>query len=74
MRTLACCAVLLVTLAACSKPRPPDKERPPEPQAARHTELRDAIQAPIDKARNVEADVQKAADDQRAAIDAQLDG
>ena len=41
-----------------------------EPQAAQHTELRDAIQAPIEKARNVEVDVQKAADDQRAAIEA----
>ena len=74
MRTLACGAVLLVALAACSKPRPPDKERPPEPQVAQHTELRDAIQAPLDKARHVEADMQKAADAQRAAIDAQTDG
>jgi hypothetical protein len=73
IRTLAWCAVLLVALAACSKPQPPEKERPPEPQAARHTEMRDAIQAPIDKARNVEADMQKAADAQRAAIDAQME-
>lgn len=73
MRTLACCALLL-TLVACSKPKPPEKDRPVEPQAAQHTELREAIQAPIDKARNVEADMQKAADDQRAAIEAQIDG
>ena len=72
-RTLACCAVLLAALAACSKPQPPEKERPPVPQAAQHTELRDAIQAPLDKARNVEADMQKAADAQRAAIEAQMD-
>ena len=71
MRTLACSALLLATLAACSKPQPPEKERPVEPQAAHHTELRDAIKAPIDKARSVEADMQKAADAQRAAIDAQ---
>lgn len=72
-RTLACCVVLLAALAACSKPQPPEKERPPVPQAAQHTELRDAIQAPLDKARNVEADMQKAADAQRAAIEAQMD-
>lgn len=73
MRTLACCVVLLAALAACSKPQPPEKERPVEPQAAQHTELRDAIQAPLEQARNVGADVQKAADAQRAAIEAQTD-
>lgn len=66
-RGLLCCC--MVWAAACSKPHPPEKERPPEPQAA-HGELRDAIQAPIDKARAVEADVQRAADEQRAAIEA----
>ena len=69
-RTLAWCAVLLAALAACSKPQPPEKERRPEPQAAQHTELRDAIQAPIEQARNVERNVQQAADAQRAAIEA----
>ncbi len=74
MRTLTCCAVLLTGVVACTKPKPPEKERPVEPQAAQHTQLRDAIQAPIDKAKNVEAEMQKAADDQRAAIDAQIGG
>lgn len=60
--------VATATLAAC-KPAPPDPERPPEPQAA-HTELRDAMQAPVDKARAVEDELQKAAEAQRAAIDA----
>lgn len=61
----------LLLLAACSPPQPPEKERPPEPQAREpHTEVRDAIRAPVDKARRVEGEVQRAADDQRAAIDA----
>lgn len=74
MRTLAWCVLLLSTLSACSKPKPPDKERPPEPQAAQHTGMRDAIKAPIDKARMVEADMKKAGEAQRAAIEAQTGG
>lgn len=74
----ACGSWLLGTcwlLTACSRPEPPDKERPPEPQAAarapaRHTGLRDAIQAPQDKARAVEAAVDDAAKAQRSAIEA----
>lgn len=60
-------------LCACSRPEVPDKERPPEPQAAapaHHTELRDAIQAPQDKARAVEGAVEDAAKAQRDAIEA----
>jgi hypothetical protein len=77
-RTALSCTVLTL-LAACS-PQPPDKEQPPEPQAAHATEKRapeeqatelgDSIQAPLEKARQVEADVQEAADAQRAAIEA----
>ena len=66
---LAC----LLALAAC-KPEPPPTERPPEPQAQAHTELRDAIQAPQDKAREVEKTVQDAADRQQAEIDAATGG
>ena len=69
---LAACAI-----AACSKPEPPEKERPPEPKAStepRHTELRDAIQAPIDKAKSVEKTTLDAAEQQRAEIDAQTGG
>lgn len=73
-RTLLPCTLLCCTLSilvACSKPRPPEKERPPEPQAAtRPAPLRDAIQRPIDKARAVEDTVQRAAEEQRAALDA----
>ena len=64
-------AALLCASAACT-PEPPSTERRPEPQAAeRHTELRDAIQAPQDKARAVEEQTRQAADAQRAAIEAQ---
>lgn len=56
-------------LCACGKPQPPEKEQPPEPQA-RHTELRDAVRKPIDQAKQVEQQVQDAADSQRAAIEA----
>ncbi len=77
-----CCLVgCLVVLAACSKPQPPEKERPPEPQAAaqaakqaeQHTELRDTIRRPIDRAKAVETQVIDAAEQQKAAIDAQAD-
>ena len=62
----------LALLAGCT-PQPPEKERPPEPQA-QHTQLRDAIQAPLDRARQVEVDTQKAAEAQREAIDAATGG
>ena len=52
MLRVSAMATLLV-LAACSRPPAPDTDKPPEPQAARAqaTDLRDAIQAPQDKAR-----------------------
>jgi hypothetical protein len=73
VRPLLC--FVLLALTACSKPQPPEKERRPEPQAREEsTELPDAIQAPINKAKGVEDEVQKAADEQRAAIDAATGG
>ena len=66
LRAGALAAALLV-LSAC-RPEPPPTERPPEPQA--NAALRDAIQAPQDKARAVENTVQEAADRQQAEIDA----
>ena len=63
-----------VALAACSKPVPPDQQDPPEPQAPQATELRDAIQAPIDKAKAVDAEVKDAAQQQRDEIEAQTGG
>ena len=70
-RTLLFAMAMLALLAGCSKPRPPEKERPVEPQA---TQLRDAIQAPLDKAKSVEKTLQDAAEQQRAQIDAQEGG
>lgn len=67
-------ALVALTLVAGCTPEPPDKERPPEPQATQHTQLRDAIQAPLDRARQVEVDTQKAAEAQREAIDAATGG
>ena len=64
--------LLLVSCLAACKPEPPPLEQPPEPKAtaASATELRDAIQQPIDKAKAVEAATQEAAEKQRATIDA----
>jgi hypothetical protein len=64
--TIALAALLLC--AACSKPAPPETDRPPEPQA-------DAAQAtirqPIDRARAVQGEVDAGATKQRAGVDAQ---
>ena len=69
---LTCLALLALGFAAC-KPTPPPTDQPPEPKVAaapEATELRDAIQQPIDQAKAVEANVQQAADQQATAIDA----
>lgn len=68
---LAVVLPLSLALAACSKPTPPDKDQPPEPRA---TALRDAIQAPINKAKAAEPQVLDAAKQQQADIDAQTQG
>ncbi|KRG69357.1 hypothetical protein [Pseudoxanthomonas dokdonensis] len=72
---------LLLAASAC-QPKPPPTEQPPEPQASAaaaqpasttqaNTQMRDAIQAPLDKARAVQTTLQESADQQRAAIDQQ---
>ena len=68
---IALIAFASMGLGAC-KPEPPPTDEPPEPKAvaAENTELRDAIQKPIDQAKAVEGTVQEAADKNDAAIDA----
>ena len=71
---IAASTLLLLGVAACSKPEPPKKDQPPEPQAEQHTELRDVIQKPIERANAVEGQVLDAAKQQQDAIDAQTGG
>ena len=72
LRTAFVVICLSAACVACSKPEPPKKEQPPVPQA--NTELRDAIQAPIDRAKAVEPAVLDAAKQQQDQIDAQTGG
>lgn len=65
---------LLCAVSGCKQPEPPKKQQPPDPQAQQHTQLRDAIQAPIDRARTAEPTVLDAARKQRDDIDAQTGG
>jgi len=79
MRLTAVTAVIGMLLAVCagltgcSKPKVPDHDDRPEPQAAEAaaspTQLREAMQKPIDKAEAAQAEVDAAAERQRAAID-----
>lgn len=77
LRLIATPALLLVAsllLAACSKPEPPPTDQQPEPQAAQDSDLHDAIQRPINKAKAVETQVLDSAQQQRADIEAQTGG
>ena len=80
-------AFFAATLAGCSKPEPPDKDRPPEPTAAstasatastrpveKHDDLLRYMQAPIEKAKTSEQTVLDAAQAQRNDIEAQTQG
>lgn len=59
----------LACLAACSRPPAPDPEQPPEPRAVAHRDLQRAIDAPLQKARAVQAGIDAAAEERREAID-----
>jgi len=64
MKPAAVIPVLL--LAARSNPQPPDKERPPEPKAGSAAAT---LQAPIDRARQVEATLDAAAQARRDQVE-----
>lgn len=60
-------AALALALAACSKPQPPEKERPVDPQA---TQMRDAIHKPLEQARDAQKTLDDGAQKTRDAIEA----
>lgn len=69
--------VAALALGACSDPAPTDTPDPPEPQTAAstaaaedHTELRDAMQAPLEKAESVEVTLQESAAARDEALEA----
>jgi hypothetical protein len=70
-RTVAClalaCALAAGFSTGCSKPQPPEKERPVEPQA---TELRDSIQKPLDTAKSAQDTLDQGAQQTQDAIEA----
>lgn len=65
-----------LALGACSDPAPTPTPDPPEPQTAaaaaaeEHTELRDAMQAPLEKAESVEVTLQESAAARDEALEA----
>lgn len=66
-RPLAAAFIAAAFCAACSPPpETPPIDDPPEPQAAA---LRDAISAPLDNARAVEATLEHAVQAQRAQVE-----
>ena len=76
LRLLLCC--VLLALAACSKPQPPEKERPVEPQATYKpqdglgngkTGMPAMIQVPVDQARKIQEDAKQAEEKRQEIID-----
>lgn len=71
-------ASLAFALAACSEPKAPDKEQPPEPQAAhaasRTGDLARAVQRPIHRARQAQAAIDASAISRRSALAVAEDG
>lgn len=61
-------ALVLAGLAACGNAPPPNQD------TAKHTELRDAIQTPLNKAESVDATVRKAKKEQDKNLEAQVNG
>ena len=73
-KTLIAASLVTALCAACNAPDKPPTEDKPAPQsaaaAAQPSQLRQAIQQPIDKARAAGQQVQQAADNERAQIEA----
>jgi hypothetical protein len=70
LHTLLLIAAVGVATSACTPGQKPT-DQPPEPTAvATASQLSDAIQQPLDKARSVEGTVNENAERQKAAIDA----
>ena len=65
--------VLLLCLitSACTMAPPPDQQSEAAQKAAQHTELRDAIQKPIDRAKSANEPVIKADEDREKALEDQ---
>ncbi len=63
-----------LALGACSDPAPTPTPDPPEPQTAAttadHTQLRDAMQAPLEKAESVEVTLEEGAAARDEALEA----
>lgn len=71
----AAVVVALLVCAGCSRPQPAETDPPPEPRTAQQaTELRDAIQQPLDQAKAVKQATEGAGQAQRAAIDTAIGG
>jgi hypothetical protein len=69
------CSFAFALLAGCGSDNVPVKGgATASSQQDQHTELRDAIQRPLDKAKAVDAEVQKAKEQQDQNIDAQVNG
>lgn len=66
LQHVACALALGLGLSACGPDLPP-VDKPPEPQA---TALSDAIHDPLDKAAAVQATLDEAARQQKAAVEA----
>lgn len=75
-RSIAAAVLLsMLVCAGCSRPQPAETDPPPEPRTAQQaTELRDAIQQPLDQAEAVKQATEDAAKAQRAEIDAATGG
>jgi len=73
--TCLLCSFAICLLAGCGSDNVPVKGgATASSEKEQHTELRDAIQSPINRANAVDAEVQKAKEQQDRDIDKQLNG